>query len=782
MGASVGFAFGVVAAGHVGLSAWQAAIHEAARYTLVGGASGLIAALLFWTSGSAVPARRLSAVGAALVSVWALAVAMSTERVARRLEGLVGSQFEWSVALLAGLVLLVLLARVVARVLSASPAGPTALEAFSVALIAAFGVELALAPPEEWRPQGRTAWLVRLLLVAVLAGIGCLLAVRASSWLRRRAGTGRVVLQLRRAAWTVFALAAVYGVTLRPRGEPGDRASVVTGARGQLVTVGDVVLGTLPPAGRHEITLPAGGAGRVDLGWGLGDGAQGGSARFSARLRGGGGEPWTLLEEVVSRSASGGGSFSSRTLDLPSERQSDTLLLEVDGAGQGAFWVPPLFHGRRGTTGAPQRPSVILVSLDTVRADHLNAYGYKARATSPEFDAWAREGTLFESAMSAAPGTLSSQMSLLTGRYPSSHGVSYSNWRATGAIPQLGSSVVTLADVLQRAGFATAAFTGSGYFALPVGYAHGFTRFVSTNDESLGRAPNVFRKAFAWLEAHREDPFFLFIHTYEAHEPYLDERFVRQESLDCRDWRACNVARYDGDIRRADESLGALRARLAQLGLADRTLVIVASDHGEEFGDHFALWNDGHGHSLFDELVHVPLLVAGPSVPPGRRVAEVVDLTSVAPTVLAYVGLEGPPGMGRESLLAALKGAPVHPQEPGGLGLTEDTWIGPSMRAVRAGPLKLIVDRRGLAERFLDNAGRRTLWQALQVLSFPMLFDLQQDPGERENRASWKAGDVRRLRRLLDERLAYTSAASQGGQIAVQGEALERLKSLGYVE
>lgn len=520
------------------------------------------------------------------------------------------------------------------------------------------------------------------------------------------------------------------------------------------------------------------GARRVRLAWGLGASRAPAAVRFEALLEGPHGRTSLLVDELGAARGPARMRWRSRAIALPAGAEAGQLVLQTQGTSHESFWAVPVFSER--PARAPAGQSVVLVSLDTVRADHLNAYGYRKRRTSPEFDAWAEQGTLFENAVSTAPGTLSSQMSILTGRYPSSHGVSYANWRQRGALPSLPADVPTLAERARASGFATAAFTGSGYFALPLGYSRGFDEFVSTNDASLGSAASVFEKAFAWLERQRHEAFFLFLHTYEAHEPYLDQRFVDAERLGPEDAGLRNEALYDGDIRRADIALGQLRGHLERLGIADRTLVVIVSDHGEEFGDRFDVWNDGHGHGLFQEQVHVPMLAVGPTIRRGLRVAQPVDLTAVAPTLLEFLGVAPPPGMEGRSLLDLLRGREASAKRDR-LAFSEDVWIGPARRAVFDRDWKLIEQGEDLPERFLDSEARRAIQRAVAGLDARLLFHLPSDPGERRSRAAAEAAVADRLAGHLLERRAARPAGS-GGEIPVEGDALERLRSLGYVE
>jgi arylsulfatase A-like enzyme len=542
-----------------------------------------------------------------------------------------------------------------------------------------------------------------------------------------------------------------------------------------LVKLGSEVRAVLPAPCPSKSDHSAEGARGVTLVYGAAAASSPAQARFKAVARTVDDRLTVLLDERLTFPAGGEGTFGMKELALPP--QTHTLRLETSGNAANAFWARPAFSGRGGASGR----SVIVISLDTVRADHLNAYGYTKRKTSPEFDDWADQGALFENALSPAPGTLSSQMALLTGRYPSNHGVSYANWRLGGQIPVLPAQVHTLAGILRARGVLTAAFTGAGYFALPLGYSRGFTEYVSSDDETLGGAATVFGKALPWLERHRDDDFFLFLHTYEAHEPYLDGRFVEREQLASGDWKTRTVALYDGDICRADCELGRLRRALGTLGLSERTLVFIVSDHGEEFGDHFDVWNDGHGHALFQEQVHVPFVIIGPTVKKGLRLPQPVDLTSVLPTVLSFLQAPIPHELDGRDLMVLLRG-----QASAGewTAFSEDVWIGPSRFAIRTPDYKLVVQGADLPERFLDNKMKMTIRESVTRLEPEQLFHLPQDTHERENLLARDPARAAELRaRLLTHRNSLIPPhKAETGRIAVEGESLERLRALGYVE
>ena len=220
---------------------------------------------------------------------------------------------------------------------------------------------------------------------------------------------------------------------------------------------------------------------------------------------------------------------------------------------------------------------------------------------------------------------------------------------------------------------------------------------------------------------------------------------------------------------------------MEELSLTERTLVLIVSDHGEEFGDHFDVWNDGHGHSLYEEQVHVPFVVVGPTVPPGRRLAQAIDLTAVAPTVFSFLGVS-PPALDGRDLLPLLRG---ERGESEWLAFSEDVWIGPSTWAARGAAWKLILQGDEFAERFLDSKRRRAIRTAVGRLEPEMLFYLPSDARERDNRLVREGERASSLRERLRTHVAALSRPGGdrgGGQIAVEGEVVERLRALGYVK
>src|SRR5258708_27522235 len=275
---------------------------------------------------------------------------------------------------------------------------------------------------------------------------------------------------------------------------------------------------------------------------------------------------------------------------------------------------------------SPAAANVVVITIDTLRAAHVGAYGY-AGARTPTLDRLARDGVRFDRAYATAPITLTSHASLMTGRYPPGHGARHNGMRLDLKTP-------TLAEAFAAHGYATAAFVAAFPLDRRFGLIKGFRTYgdVMPRDER-GHVANerpgrlVVNEALGWLSAHRQDKFFLWIHLFEPHAPYGNPADPAQA-------RRPAIARYDDDIAEADAQIGRLLD-----GLGDRrshTLIVAAGDHGEAFGEHGEI-----SHSLFtyDTTLRVPLIFTGAGLPPGTHDAAPVSLVDVAPTIVSLAGL-----------------------------------------------------------------------------------------------------------------------------------------------
>ena len=389
-----------------------------------------------------------------------------------------------------------------------------------------------------------------------------------------------------------------------------------------------------------------------------------------------------------------------------------------------------------------RRPNLLLVTIDTLRADALGCYG--GATPTPTLDALAARGARFEAMTSASSWTLPSLATLMTGRHAATHGAIDDRHGLTDELP-------VLAERAAAAGYATHGI-GSHIF---LGERYGLQRGFATYDDDLApryaqrklahrqiTSPELVRKARAWLEARRDDePWLLWVHAFDPHNEYrAHEGFT---ALDEEDPRAL----YEGEVRFTDHHLGGLFALLEERGWTKDTVVVVVADHGEEFGEHGGRL---HRRTLFEEVVRVPLLLAGPGVP-ARVVEEPVGMIDLLPTLLELLDLAPPAGLPGQSLGDVLAGEPreVRPV------VTELEGLRPQ-RSLRLGRWKLV---GSLLEDF---------W---------FLYDLEDDPGERVDVAAQHPERVAALRNLL---AAELDERREGRAIELAPGDLEHLKALGY--
>lgn len=391
--------------------------------------------------------------------------------------------------------------------------------------------------------------------------------------------------------------------------------------------------------------------------------------------------------------------------------------------------------------------SLLLITLDTMRADRLGCYGYAAAAT-PTIDRLARTGAKFTQALSPVPLTLPAHASIFTGQPPRLHGV-----RDNG-LQRLPDAVETITERFHAAGLATIGVVGAAVLDRSTGIAQGFDQFDDRVRQGRREwfdwrersAEQVVDAALARLDG-RTGRFFLWVHFYDAHFPYLPpgslrERFAR--------------APYDGELAAVDAAIARLLDGLAQRRL-DRSLVIaLVGDHGEGLGEH---GEAQHGLFLYQATQQVPLILHGPGIPPGRVIDQRVGLIDLAPTLLELFGLPPLPRVAGRSLVPACRGKPlpevdyeletIYPQSAFG-------WA----------PLRGIV--RG-AQKAID-------------APTPELYDLRRDPTERIDRSAVQPATMQRLLQAIAARFAADKMVSSPPAMnAEERERLARLSALGYV-
>jgi arylsulfatase A-like enzyme/Tfp pilus assembly protein PilF len=397
--------------------------------------------------------------------------------------------------------------------------------------------------------------------------------------------------------------------------------------------------------------------------------------------------------------------------------------------------------------------NLLVITLDTTRADRLGPYGYAGIAT-PALDRLAREGVLFEQAETAAPLTLPAHSSLFTGKFPPEHGV-----RDNGGF-FLDPRETTLAEVLKDRGFQTGAFIGAYVLDSKWGLNQGFDTYFDDFDLSKYKAISlgaiqrpgneVIDHGLQWLDSVAGRRFFGWMHLYDAHAPYEPPEPYKTLYRD---------RPYVGEIAFVDAQVGRVLSYLDAHNLADRTIVVVMGDHGESLNEH---GEATHGFFIYESTVHVPLIVRAPfsEIHGGRRVADVVRSVDVMPTVLELLGIPAPRDIEGASVAPLMTGA------KNDLGLeTYSEALYPlhhfgwsDLRAMRTGRYKLIAAPR------------------------PELYDLQDDPGEHHDLFHEReALGTRMLERLRERERRFAKGDVAQKPVDVDPDARARLAALGYV-
>lgn len=414
--------------------------------------------------------------------------------------------------------------------------------------------------------------------------------------------------------------------------------------------------------------------------------------------------------------------------------------------------------------------NIILVSIDTLRADHLGCYGY-SRPTSPNVDRFCTESVKYDQAIAQAPSTTPSHGSILTSMIPSSHGAFRTRKR------KLSPAVLTMAEILQGEGFRTASFNGGAQLDAKFGFDRGFEVYQSMTGDALDNDDFTLQvdKGIDWIKQHRDQRFFLFLHSYDIHHPYHPTpedltlfsasysgplsipinatvlSKINHKELDMSEAdRQFIIDAYDGEIKGMDAGFGRLLEFLAAAGLKDDTILIFTSDHGEEFGEHGKMgW---HSHTLFDELLHVPLIIrfprgqfAGTSIPAQVRSIDIL------PTALELLGVKRDPSFQGLSLIPLVTGE----QQT----LDDDRAISQRDSSRPVPPTSL----------------RRTKWKYHRK----KLYDLAADPAEKVDVSGQHPEILAKMRSEIEDALK-DSGSTTSEEAVLDSSLTEQLRTLGY--
>ncbi|MBC8461886.1 MAG: sulfatase [Deltaproteobacteria bacterium] len=452
-----------------------------------------------------------------------------------------------------------------------------------------------------------------------------------------------------------------------------------------------------------------------------------------------------------------------------------------------------------------QSPNIILISIDSLRADHLGTYGY-SKATSPNIDSLADDGVVFTNTISTTTWTLTAHISMLTGLYPEVHKVIHDGNR-------LSEKAIVCSEILKEAGYLTAGFVSGPYLSSKFGYNQGFdlyddyTIHFSSNQESHKgiTSPMLHRRAIEWLEQNYHDPFFLFVHYWDVHYDYdppppfdtmfdpdykgniTARRYERNKRINPempqRDLEHI-IALYDGEIAFTDSYIGKLMEWLKQQGIYENTLIILTADHGDEFFEH---GGKGHRRNLFDETLKVPLIIKFPSSEwKGMCLDNQVSIIDIVPTFLHYLGIDFFNDIQGKSLIPLLIGDDEN-YEP-----YRFADLHGHIKCVRTNPAKYIVHkqvrrkrRRKVNWRRLfgvdDNKKNKRPMQRQHVL----LFDLQEDAAEQHNIAKSNPELTARMHRIFMNWLNKAKVLADNferGEFQYDEDLKRQLKDLGYIQ
>lgn len=449
--------------------------------------------------------------------------------------------------------------------------------------------------------------------------------------------------------------------------------------------------------------------------------------------------------------------------------------------------------------------NVVLIVVDTLRADHVSSYGY-FEETTPVIDKLASEGILFENAFSQIPLTPPSIWSIMSGVYPFKH-QRFTPDYVEGGLTGLGT-------ILRENGYETAGFVSS-YMVKGLidefdtfGVPHGIIESDAENSLQRVKSPApadvTTERALEWLDENGGEKFFLMVHYFDLHSPYepaegfdiydyRDEPFYSDArygelGMERKTSIREDIANYDGDLRFADHNIGVVLERLDELNLSGRTLVVLASDHGECFGEHnFSDFGYDmerpcvfHGKTLYEQEIHVPLVMRNPNSTIRKRVADIVENIDVMPTILDIIGVDVPDVDGK-SLTGAIEGKPSHGVAVSQIKPFSSGLFSVGIRTSEWKLVRMISGEVNLDDEITEQSGGEALSGAGESSGkSTLLFNLISDPKERSNVFGQRPDVAETMENLLYGRVS--GIGHQGETVVIDKETEDILRSLGYIE
>jgi arylsulfatase A-like enzyme len=408
-----------------------------------------------------------------------------------------------------------------------------------------------------------------------------------------------------------------------------------------------------------------------------------------------------------------------------------------------------LWFFRRSLSAHKDIRNVVLISIDTCRADHLSCYGYSEN-TTPNIDTFASEATVFENTISPVPITLPAHSSMLTGTIPPYHGVHYNIGY------QLDQSNVTLAEILKQNGFTTGGIISALVLDSAFGIDQGFDTYNERFEEERKTSGDISERigaetsrfALTWLQQHKDEKFFLFLHYFDPHADYVPpEPFASKFTHNP----------YAGEIAFTDHCIGLVLCKLKELGLYDSTLIIITGDHGEMLGEHGEL---SHAYFIYQSAIKVPLIFRLPGQVKPQRIKDIVGLVDITPTICSLLGIEMPSEIHGRDLSACIKGRQPKVQDRHIFceSLTATKYNGNSLLGVVTNRFKYIQTTE------------------------PELYDLVKDPHEKRNLIKKQPHKARIMQDKLAQILEQSVHKGKlDSKMNLDAESRKRLESLGYV-
>lgn len=600
---------------------------------------------------------------------------------------------------------------------------------------------------------------------------------------------------------SLTAVVAIHSIKLVPRRanfpQPAGRESI-----GKQDEYRNTVYVHSPSTLAYNVSVPK----NAQVHFGMGITAKNNPIRFRVSVEG-------STNELYSKTISDLNGWEDGNVDLSAYAGRNVRLLfrtDAEREGAVALWANPLL-----TIDTPKpRPNLLIYLIDTLRADHSSAYGY-SRDTTPFLKRFGAGGVVFDDCQTQATWTKPSTASLMTSLYSFTHGI-------VNDADTIPNASTTIAEQLRAAGYVTASIVSNPFAGTTTGLQRGFDYMdeypvvLRNRAEAADRGTDsaaLNKVLFPWLDRHRNESFFLYAHATDPHAPYrppagFEEKFANpaetaefnkdyarlrtereygggtvvnrascaKAGIDPDRFIHRAIDRYDGEILHNDHSLELLVGKLKQLGILDNTLVIVVSDHGEEFWDHG--WT-AHGHSLYQELTHGVFTMWNPKLlRTPRRIAEPVQLIDVMPTVLDLLGLKVPVMVEGQSLVPLLRGQAFHRRGP----VMTSRFAHPG--ALPDGPVR---ENRTDTFAFVD-AKWKLIYRdkAAKVgMNRVELYDRIADRAEQKNVAAEHPHEVERMMnevgKWIDAQNKVRVVLGHGGKSTLDQQTIDQLRSLGYL-